>query len=400
VVSAAARAKATAQVTRDMEKPWVLHNPEALVPFFEQLYRAQNRGAIHVMQFGDSHTASDDWVNSMREPAQERFGNGGPGFIFAGSPYRGYRRFDARGSSSKDWQTIGTTLSPVDLRNGLGVSIQANSAGETVILTAAGEKTELYYLRTAEGGAAAVEIDDAAAERAVEAGEEGLGIWKRATSPGTHRYMIRTKSQSPVRLLGWAVDNPTGITWETLGINGAQADVINGWNEPLFQALMERRAPALIVLAYGTNEALSRKFDPAVYRAAFRNAVRKMRRAVPTASILIVGPPDCFVRRGNGLTQFPNMNDVIKIQQRVAVEERCAFWDWRARMGGLGSKKQWVLSGVAQDDYVHFTAPGYQMIGKALFADIFRLYDMFLKIRKEIYEQPREDREGVADSDQ
>jgi lysophospholipase L1-like esterase len=399
-VSATARAKATAQVTRNMEKEWILHNPEALVTFFEQIYRAKDGGAVHVMQFGDSHTASDDWVNSMREPAQERFGNGGPGFIFAGSPYRGYRRYDARGSNSKDWQTIGTALSPVDLRNGLGVSIQTNRAGEEAVLTAAGEKTELYYLRTATGGAAAVELDGAAAERAVEAGEEGLGVWTRKTSPEPHRYVVRTRIQAPVRLLGWAVDNPSGITWETLGINGAQADIINGWNDPLFQALMERRAPALIILAYGTNEALSRKFDPAEYRAAFRNAVKKMRRAVPTASILIVGPPDCFVRRSNGLAPFPNMNDVIKIQQQVAAEERCAFWDWRARMGGPGSKKQWVASGFAQGDYVHFTAPGYHMIGKALFADIFRLYDMFLKIREEIYEQPREDREGAADSDQ
>jgi lysophospholipase L1-like esterase len=398
--SAAARAKAMAQITRDMEKPWTLHNPEALVPFFELLYRAQNGGAVHVMQFGDSHTASDDWVNSMREPAQKRFGNGGPGFIFAGSPYRGYRRYDAHGSNSKDWQTTGTALLPGDWRNGLGVSIQANSVNETAILTAAGEKTELYYLRTAAGGAATLELDGATIERAVEAGEEGLGIWKRATSPGSHRYVVRTKSQAPVRLLGWTVDNRAGITWETLGINGAQADIINGWNDPLFLALMERRSPALIVLAYGTNEAMSKNFDPAVYRAAFRNAVRKIRRAAPVASILVVGPPDCYFRRGNGWAPYPFLNDVIEIQQQVAAEERCAFWDWRERMGGPGSKKQWVASGLAQDDHVHFTVPGYHMIGKALFTDIFRLYDMFLRIRKEIYEQPREDREGAAGSDQ
>jgi lysophospholipase L1-like esterase len=210
---------------------------------------------------------------------------------------------------------------------------------------------------------------------------------------------VRTKSQSPVRLLGWSLDNQAGITWETMGINGAQASIINGWNEPLFLSLMERRSPALIVLAYGTNEALNKKFDPVEYRATFRNAVRKMRRAAPTASILIVGPPDCSIKRGNSLTPYPFLNDVIKIQQQVAAEERCAFWDWRARMGGQGSKKQWVTAGLAQTDYAHFTVAGYQMIGKALFTDIFRLYDIFLKIRKEINEQPRENSESTASRD-
>ena len=40
---------------------------------------------VHILQFGDSHTASDDWVNSMRFLLQTRFGNGGPGFVQAGT---------------------------------------------------------------------------------------------------------------------------------------------------------------------------------------------------------------------------------------------------------------------------------------------------------------------------
>jgi len=49
----------------------------------------------------------------------------------------------------------------------------------------------------------------------------------------------------------------------------------------------------------------------------------------------------------------------------------------------VGSKQQWVLSGYAQADYVHFTGAGYDLLGKALFSDLMFQYDTFLKAREE-----------------
>src|SRR5262249_30097197 len=66
-----------------------------LVPSFELLYQAsRSKKAVHVLQYGDSHTAGDDLPNTLREQFQARFGNGGPGFSLAGRPFRGYRRYD------------------------------------------------------------------------------------------------------------------------------------------------------------------------------------------------------------------------------------------------------------------------------------------------------------------
>ena len=58
-----------------------------------------------------------------------------------------------------------------------------------------------------------------------------------------------------MRLFGWVAENATGVTYETLGINGAQASIVLDWNEPVLKSNIERRNPSLIVLAYGTNEA-------------------------------------------------------------------------------------------------------------------------------------------------
>jgi hypothetical protein len=37
---------------------------------------------------------------------------------------------------------------------------------------------------------------------------------------------------------------------------------------------------------------------------------------------------------------------------------------------------------MAQADYVHFTGPGYRMIGDAVFRDLMSQYDVFLKARE------------------
>ena len=71
----------------------------ALIPFFEQLYRHQKGempGPIRILHYGDSHTAADEWTGAMRTHFQEKFGDGGPGYSFAGKPWNGYRRLDVQ----------------------------------------------------------------------------------------------------------------------------------------------------------------------------------------------------------------------------------------------------------------------------------------------------------------
>jgi len=44
----------------------------------------------------------------------------------------------------------------------------------------------------------------------------------------------------------------------------------------------------------------------------------------------------------------------------------------------------WVAAGMAQADHVHFTGPGYRMLGDAVFRDVMSQYDIFLQARAAI----------------
>ena len=353
-------------------------NSAALVPFFELLNQAQRTGQpAHILQFGDSHTASDDWVNAMRTALQARYGSGGAGFLPAGRPYRGYRHFEVESSNSPGWITEGTLNQLGDGREGLsGISISTRSPGRTVTLSAPCDQLSLFYLKQPGGGQVEFFVDSQLVDTISTDGELGPGSYTYTPQPGfVHQYELRTVSFAPVRLLGWSADNRQGVTWETLGINGAQASILLGWDESIFAAELAQRDPSLVILAYGTNEANSRSFDPGEYSAALRSVIARIRKSAPVASILMIGPPDCGARK-----PLAHLDEVIAIQREVSREAGVAFWDWREHMGGPGATNLWVRAGLGQGDHIHLTGDGYRLLGKALLDELEMEYAVYRSV--------------------
>lgn len=379
LASAAPRRRAPAITAAQLERrveaaPGALENAGALVPFFKRL----STGPLHILQYGDSHTASDDFPDAMRRQLQSRFGAGGPGFTLAGHPYLGYRRFDARGAQSGGWRTSGTVTHGSDGLQGMGgVSITAEREGESITLSAECEHLALFYLQQPGGGDFEFSVDGDPVRQVATSGAVGPGYLEYAPAPGPHRFVVRTLTGGPVRLFGWTADNASGVTCETLGINGAQATVVLSWAEDLLAEHIARRDPALIVIAYGTNEAISPRWDAAAYSFAFRQVLQRLRNAAPDASILVVGPPDCFFVKRTHRMSSAHLSEVIAIQRAVARESHCAFWNWRARMGGPGSVTKWVEAGLSRPDYVHLRSAGYRLAGKLLFDELMFHYERF-----------------------
>jgi len=340
--------------------------------------------SLHILQYGDSHTASDDWANQLRQDFQAKFGAGGPGYTLPGHPFLGYRRFDSHGANSRGWYTGGIVTRKDDGIDGLGgISLTSQSAGETIALRVECEQLELHYLRQPGGGQLEFSVDGTPVATVDTGGENGPGVYEYAAAPGVHEYTLRTLSAAHVRLFGWVAQNHAGVTYETLGINGAQANLLLAWDASILAAELMNRDPALVVLAYGTNEALSRTWTPEEYRASLVEIIQRLRAALPLASILLIGPPDCEYRLRGRLLPFPHLDQVIAIQREVARINGCAFWDWRASMGGPGSVRQWVQAGLGQGDYTHLTGAGYRMTGDTLFGELMAQYDRFVAIRAE-----------------
>ena len=365
-----------------------VENAAALVPFFEQLYRHQLgelSGPLRILHYGDSHTAADEWTGDLRSRFQGKFGDGGSGYSLAGFPWKGYRREDVRSGSTRGWHTDGLVGKPGDGVYGLGgVSLSAKSPHEAVYLLADGQEFELFYLQQPGGGSLQIYDNGGLVERISTDGDTAPGYYHYESVPGPHRLEVETLDQAPVRLFGWVAENATGVTYETLGINGAQASIVFDWNQPILRSNIERRNPGLVILAYGTNEAGRKDWTLETYREMFSQLIGRFREAAPTATILVVGPPDRYVHTRKGWLPLENVDMIVEAQRQAALATGSAFWDLRAKMGGKGSMQQWVQAGMAQYDHVHFTGPGYRMLGDAVFRDVMSQYDVFLKARADV----------------
>jgi lysophospholipase L1-like esterase len=268
-----------------------------------------------------------------------------------------------------------------------GISISTRLPRQEVYLVAACSNVEVFFLRQPGGGSLMLYDNGSAVEKFATDGELGAGYHRYATAPGLHRLELETLDRSPVRLFGWVAENERGVTYEALGINGAQASIVFHWDEALLADQLARRNPALIVLAYGANEAGNPDWTRDSYRLMFENLIERLRKSAPEASILVAGPLDRLVRARGKLAPHPRLDMIAEAQREAALATGCAFWDLREKMGGKGSMRRWVQAGLAQPDYVHFTASGYRLLGETCFRNLIGQYSAFTKIREEVASQ-------------
>lgn len=386
-VSLKARAKAHDAVFRNIATgaDIPVENPAALIPLFEQLYRLQEGHAnapVRILHYGDSHTAADEWTGEMRARLQEKFGDGGSGYSFAGRPYTSYRREDVRSGSTNGWHTDGLVGRTGDGVYGLGgISMSVRAPREEVYVEADASDFELYYYQQPGGGSMQLYDNGVPVDRVSTDGEPSPAYYRLEDMPGPHKLELETLDQAPVRLFGWVAEKPAGVTYETLGINGAQANIILDWNEETLRSNLERRNPAMIVLAYGTNEAGHKDWTVESYRDMFSELIKRFRAAAPAATIFVIGPPDRDQKTKKGWQPMDQLDVIIEAQREAALANGCPFWDTRAKMGGKGSMLEWVAAGMAQPDHVHFFGPGYHMLGDAVVRDLMSQYDLFIKAR-------------------
>jgi len=364
----------------------VVEGATALVPFFEQLRRLelqQAEGPLRIIHFGDSHTAADEWTNTLRGAFQMRFGDGGAGFVSAGRAT--YRRLDLRTTNTAGWHLQGNMSQSSDGRHGIaGASLTAQRPGEVVTLSPASKQFEVQFLRQPGGGALTLFADGQPLQTISTDGPDGWAFVEQPVNEAS-RVDVETSDDAPVRLFGFVSEKGRGVTYEQLGINGAQANIFDGWDAKLWMPQLARRSPALIVLAYGTNDAGNRDYTLVSYKAMFAGVLAKLRQASPAASILVLGPPDRMYRSRYTMAPFPRLEMIAQAQREAALENGCAFWDLRERMGGAGAMRRWVTAGAAQGDYVHFTAAGYRLIGATLFNDLMDQYATFVRVRDRVF---------------
>jgi lysophospholipase L1-like esterase len=366
-----------------------LERPIAMRRFFESLAgleAGRSQEDVRIVQFGDSHTAADIETAVARRALQGRFGDGGRGFVALGKPWKGYFQDGVRCGMSSGWAPEHGKLAKGHFSGdglyglaGIGVETRSHGARAWTDITTGTARAEIAYLEQPNGGSFDVFVDGVRVVRIATRGERTTSAFRTfdISEGAAHQLEVRATGDGDVRVFGISLDRTRpGIVFDALGINGARVTTCLQWDESHWAEQLKHRSPALVVLAYGTNESTDDAMPPQTYERQLVDLLGRVARAVPSASCLLMGPPDRAVRDGDAWTTSAKLKEIITSQRRVAEAAGCAFYDQLEAMGGEGTVAGWAQEDPprAQKDRVHLTRDGYAQLGSSFASDMMRAY--------------------------
>ena len=190
-------------------------------------------------------------------------------------------------------------------------------------------------------------------------------------SLGKHAGKVKILGDGEVRLFGLVLERTSGVVYDSLGLEGVRAKQLLRFNLPHWNQQIRMRNPHLYVLHYGTNESEDEKLKMGKYKEQLGQVIDQFRKALPTASCLLVSPMD----RGRKSSETGKivsrviMKKIVNVQREVALAKKCAFWSTYDAMGGFGSMRRWyeATPKLAGGDYTHPTRRGANRIGAMFF---------------------------------
>ncbi|MFO0619388.1 MAG: GDSL-type esterase/lipase family protein, partial [Polyangiaceae bacterium] len=335
---------------------------------------------VRVYWMGDSHAQADFWSGALRTALQDKFGDGGPGFLHLG--YKDYRHDGAKFTVHGKWRMRPKKPSGVKHEadgvfglGGIAMGGTADAPSAKVELTKLGAAPlfDFVYRMKEPHDRIAIEATGVPSTTLTASKDEPEGVLRHATFRGElpsdadgHAEFCAAPAKGSPDFLGLVVETDAatnaGVVLDTLGINGARYATALAWDEKAWEAEVSRRPPDLVVLEYGTNEAgeHAEKYDK--LGGQVDALLARVRASAPNADCVIVSATD----RVDAEETVPKVNAELSA---AATRLGCFWFDAYTRMGGKGAMARMrdEEEPRVQKDGIHLTIKGYREYGKVLY---------------------------------
>lgn len=363
----------------------------ALQSFFRVLAAVDRREpeAIARLSFwGDSNIAGDLVTAVLRRKLQQRFGDGGHGFVLLANPTPYYFHNDVWRQANHHWaiSRIPGPLAADGLYGMGGVSFRAKGPGAVARVGTAkkgryGRRVSRFvvdYLAHPAGEQVTVRLDgqpQAVLDTRADEPQARAAVYE--VEDGAHDLELETTG-ADVRIFGVRLErNGPAVIVDALGVTSAKIRHLSRIEPAHFAAQLQVLDPSLAVFNFGVNESREgeEQFGIEPYEQTMKEVLRAVRAALPEASCLLVSPNDIAWKTPAGdLLSLGFVAKLAESQREVAAEVGCAFWDMYRAMGGSGSMGKWVEQGLAKPDMLHPTAAGAQLLGTWLYQALMEAY--------------------------
>jgi hypothetical protein len=372
--------------------------PGALDAWFSALARAEagETGFIaRALHWGDSTIAGDGITRTTRKRLQDRFGDGGPGFLSVHVDARWASRPGVLRVPKGDWRTRTITFGGSKLAYyGLAGTVSTAWGASTSVLggtkTDAGQQAlhrfDVFYQVQPGGGSFTAAAQGGPSAHLKTASEvAGDGFYGIDVPEGAESITVSTGADGPVTLYGVALETAgPGMTWETFGVAGAGSGSMFRQGQNHLARQVQRREPHLVVYQMGGNELglpVLKAGDGSAYKERYKKGALRVLAGAPDASCLLITPLDQGERYRGAIRSKPYLDKMVQLQREAAYELGCAFWDARSAMGGSGSFANWLgqSPALAWSDLYHLTNRGLNIMGHTFADAMERAYDQWRK---------------------
>jgi lysophospholipase L1-like esterase len=362
----------------------------ALDAFFEALYDVEQKkpkARARITYYGDSIVATDYVTGTLRRRLQRDFGDAGHGFVLVANGWPGYFHNDIDRFASSGWQ-VSRVVGPYakDGFYGLGgVSFKAPGPG---VLSRFGTSKKgsygkrvkrfvLSYLEHPEGGTIGLSLDGGALRELPTKGAEARTLHEVIeVDDGAHELEVRGLSAG-ARLFGVSLErDEPGVIVDAIGIQGARLRFLDQSDDAHWATVLGAAAPSLVAFQYSINEVEDGEVYPLdQYEETAKAVLAQVRRALPKASCLVIGPLDRVDKRNGAYVSRPVVPKLAAAQRRVAHASGCGYWDTLAAMGGPGSMGTWVERRLGGADLAHPSSVGAEVLGGWVHGALLDAYD-------------------------
>lgn len=323
--------------------------------------------------FGDSHMAADFFSRELRKllidvnaigfvyPLQPRYQQA----LIMDYESKNFELFNSQNDGAQDYGLGGVIaraksadafikLSPNLLQNVFNITISFKSAQNGTAFVIKDAKNKEFKL----------------VSKSTEFSQKEL---KNLTFPIT----IAAK-QKNTELAGYFISNDKdNKIIDTLGINGAPSNLWMKWNEKLVKSQLQHTKSDLIILAYGSNDALIGNFDKQKFKSEYKNFIQILRQTNPKAAIFLIAPPTVTQKESGVYKLSSDFYAVQEALYELAKEEKLTLFDMHSFIEASGGKDKWIQEGLSKED-VHLKIEGYQLMAQQFYKDLSEL----LKLKK------------------
>ena len=362
----------------------VVHDTDTrvhLLAFYQALEHAHQM-PVRVVHYGDSQIEEDRISNVLREQWQKKYGGGGVGLIplHQTIPTRTLRQWlsiDGVVQTTQQGPKRYIVYGPKSMRRDDGMygvmgqvacmdsAWVAGSEKVTVNIMPMDKKEKTYnYFNQVRLFADSI---------------QGKVILPNHTSielsPQQIAQLPDSTTQCEIQLqgrgnvYGLSLETPIGVMVDNIPMRGCSGNIFTRIDSAQLASYYLQTNTRLIILKYGGNM-IPQTQNPSTldaYVYSLKQHIRYLRSCAPNAAILFIGPSDMSSRIDGQMTTYPLVPYLDRILQRMAQQEKIAYWSMYYAMGGYDSMVEWNKKGLAGNDHIHFTRAGAKKIGKILF---------------------------------